>query len=83
MLSTLSAMRGFRNCSALTRWRRLTSFGMPAMVEFHSACYTETLANMRAKRLADPEFWEHNATLHREPIFAQACLNYARKLRNG
>lgn len=38
---------------------------------------------IRRKRLACPLFWEHNATLHREPVFAQACLNYARKLRNG
>lgn len=53
------------------------------MGEFCSAVYHDTLANMRAKRLADPAFWEHNSTLHREPIFAQACLNYARKLRNG
>lgn len=51
------------------------------MAEFHSARYTETLANMRAKRLAGPDFWTHNATLHREPVFAQACLNYATKLR--
>jgi len=51
------------------------------MAEFHSKIYRETLANMRAKRLRDPEFWEHNATLHRDPDFARIARNYARKLR--
>jgi hypothetical protein len=51
------------------------------MAEFHSALYAETLKRMRAKRLADPSFWEHNSTLHSDPVFAQACLVYAEKLR--
>jgi hypothetical protein len=55
--------------------------GKPAMAEFRSAIYAETLERMRAKRLADPAFWEYNSTLHSDPIFAQACLVYAEKLR--
>lgn len=52
------------------------------MAEFRSAVYAETLERMRAKRLADPSFWEHNATLHTHKPFREACLNYARKLRD-
>lgn len=51
------------------------------MAEFRSALYAETLERMRAKRFADPSFWEHNATLHTHEPFREACLNYARKLR--
>ena len=51
------------------------------MPEFHSHAYRETLANMRAKRLRDPAFWDYNATLMRDPDFARISRNYARKLR--
>jgi hypothetical protein len=39
------------------------------------------LANKRAKRLADPAFWEANARIQRHPEFRQAALNYAKRLR--
>lgn len=51
------------------------------MAEFRSALYAETLERMRAKRFADPSFWEHNATLHTHAPFRQACLEYARRLK--
>lgn len=53
-------------------------FGLP---EFISDSYAETLERMRAKRFADPSFWEHNATLHTHAPFRQACLEYARRLK--
>lgn len=51
------------------------------MPEYNSRLYRETLANMRAKRLRDPAFWDWNATLMRDPDFARISRNYARKLR--
>lgn len=53
------------------------------MPEYLSNEYQAARVRVREWELTTPEFWEHNATLHREPVFAQACLNYARKLRNG
>jgi len=51
------------------------------MGEFCSARYAETLANMRAKRLADPEFWLDNSKIQSHPAFKQAAINFANKLR--
>ena len=53
------------------------------MPEYRSHAYKMTLANMRAKRLRDPAFWEYNATLMRDPDFARISRNYAERLRNG
>lgn len=53
------------------------------MPEYNSRLYRETLANMRAKRLRDPNFWDYNATLMRDPDFARISRNYAERLRNG
>jgi len=54
---------------------------------YRPASRPETLAinaeNMRAKRLRDPLYWEHNATLMRDPDFARISRNYAERLRNG
>ena len=53
------------------------------MGEYLSDEYQAALVRVREWLLTTPEFWEHNATLHREPVFAQACLNYARNLRKA
>lgn len=48
------------------------------MREYRSTVFEKA---QRDAQLASPEYWEHNATLHTYAPFRQACLNYAKKLR--